>query len=193
MLQKKLVGLESEVVSYSNYLSEVELEIEKKDKEIEVLKNNMAVDEKNIESLEVLSDGKSFRQRLIKLLLENPTVVSVVKPNKIKAGRHHGKDFIIVVGDWLAEYSQLSGLYESVTNIAFGPTQKRRAKLCLDRLKNRYVINIYADDNQGTGVQIVLTADKYWMAVIEAKCIFSTVRHLGSYKLTIDDLPPVSG
>ncbi len=116
-----------------------------------------------------------FKEK-IKLLLKNPDLEKK-KNQKIKLnqGKHHSKDTISFVKDKLENKLSDLGIIESITPTNYSP--KQRSTMVLQNQinkqynENRYILNIYYDNDAGHGIEVLLTADNAWEAVLQAKLI----------------------
>ena len=217
--QKELASLNSQLVSKNGLMDDSELKIMELEEKIQSLTKsfqetkehklvlekelsyyrkekvicNQQIDkvQRNVDGLESKSDlGASFRKRLIEALIRNPNIASVSSQHKINEGKHHGKEYIIRLNEQLKEHPSILNFCETITTTEFQPALRGQARLLKSKDKNRYIINLYFDDDRGVAAEIMLSASHYWEAVLQTKCIFSVIKHLQKIKIKIKDQTP---
>lgn len=80
----------------------------------------------------------------------------------------------------------LLNLYRAVGHLEYGPKKRGIIELVFDNEKQAYELYIYDRRNDaGYAVRIVLSAEKSWEAIIQAKCIISVTSALKNHKLIL--------
>ncbi len=185
-LKTKLENAGEETAKLIQARNSAQHELDNKRAYVAELKKQLEAAEKRTSKLEPKAgDDVGWRKKLFKAFLHNPKVQTASKQTKVNSGRHHSSDFVALVAEAIASYPELSAIAESVTSIAYNPKKRGQADVTVDGKKNRFVLNIYDDGDEGFGAQILLSAQKEWEAIIEAKCLIETVSRFKH--LTLND------
>lgn len=163
----------------------LEMEKEEAEKELKIKEDFIENKEREIKKLDDASEIKSQKRWLIDTLLHNPDVtLSSGKPN-FNEGSHHSKGFVSGIADSIERNPLLLNLYRSVDNLHYGPKKRGNVELVFDNDKRAYALNIYDRKDAGYAAQVVLSAEKSWEAIIQAKCIISVTSALRNHKLIL--------
>ncbi len=112
----------------------------------------------------------SSERAVVKAFLVNPNVRTVSDKIIVNKGKHHSMNYVQSIADSISSSKSLVGVCISITGSRFNSHKKGTAELA-PLEKNKYLLYVYDQKDEGYGAEIVLTAVEYWEAVVQAKCI----------------------
>ncbi|WP_341303232.1 hypothetical protein [Pseudomonas sp. TMP25] len=142
------------------------------------------------QKLYAIVEGEGLSVRVAKALLRNPDVRQAPGKAQVNQGLHHSKDFVRSLAEALQRNKNLNGTFISITTSAYKSLLRGSAELIFDAEKCRYALNVYDEQDEGFGAEIVLSAGEYWEAVVQAKCLVAVLRPLKGFIFKIKIAAP---
>jgi len=177
-IEQKNKELQETVSEQKNKIQDKEASLISLKKENDSLQASLTKQEQGISS-----EVKYVNKRIIKILLCNPDVTTGSGDFNFNKGAHHSKDFVIKLHNALLQDDALKKIVSSITPTEYGPRRRNNADLVFDRKKHTFALNVYENSDAGYAAQITLHANEIWKAVIQAKCLITTLNPLKNMKL----------